>query len=247
MLNLFIDQFILLNITHQIVGYNSTVSIPSHLIEREFNITNFLIPIIIVSFSLITLAKYRNTRIIIILSKLFLSSKNLEYVLKEEMKINSISSIALLINYFIVFNACIFLCSYHILHQTTLHSILLSIIVSISFISMQIIGLWLVGIISGESKSINIPITETVILYETFGIILFFVALCWMLNPQLSDIFLKVFEAVIILEIIVRFSKCVISVLKRGVVWYYIILYLCTLEILPLVILYLYIKVNFIY
>ncbi len=247
MLNLYKEQYILLNIAHQIVGYNSTVSIPSHLIEREFNITNFLIPIIIVSFSLITLAKYRNTRIIIILSKLFLSSKNLEYVLKEEMRINSISSVALLINYFIVFNACLFLTSYHILHQSTPQSILYSLIISISFISLQIIGLWLVGIISGENKSINIPITETVILYETFGIILFFVALCWMLNPHLSVLFLKVFGGIILLEMIVRFSKCVLSVLKRGVVWYYIILYLCTLEILPLVVVYLYLKVNFDY
>jgi hypothetical protein len=139
------------------------------------------------------------------------------------------------------------LTSYHILHQSTPQSILYSLIISISFISLQIIGLWLVGIISGENKSINIPITETVILYETFGIILFFVALCWMLNPHLSVLFLKVFGGIILLEMIVRFSKCVLSVLKRGVVWYYIILYLCTLEILPLVVVYLYLKVNFDY
>ncbi len=247
MLNLYKEQYILLNIAHQIVGYNSTVSIPSHLIEREFNITNLLIPIIIISFSLITLAKYRNTRIIIILSKLFLSSKNLEYILKEELRINSISSVALVINYIIVLNACLFLSFYHFFHFTTITSILFSIASSFGLIAIQIIGLWIVGFISGETKSVTVPITETVILYESFGILLFFIALCWMLNPQFSFLFLKLFLVVILVEMIVRFSKCVLSVLRRGVVWYYIILYLCTLEILPLVVVYFYFKSNFMY
>lgn len=237
----------MLNISHQIIGYTPNVSIPSQLIEREINITNLLIPIIILSFSLITLAKYRNTRIIIILSKLFLSSKNIEFVIKEELRINSVSSVALVINYVIVLNTCLFLSLYHFYHLTSITSILISSITSIGFIAFQIIGLWVVGFISGETKSVKTPITETIILYETFGIILFFIALCWMLNPQHSILFLKLFLGVILLEIIVRFTKCILAVLRRGVVWYYIILYLCTLEILPLIVVYFYYKSYFMY
>lgn len=237
----------MLNITHQIIGYNSNIVVPSHLIEREFNVTNLLIPIIILSFSLITLAKYRNTRIITILAKLFLSSKNLDYVLKEEMRLNSISSVSLIINYIIVLNACLFLSFYHVFHYSTTSSILLSLSSSLGLLIIQLVGLWLVGIISNETKVIALPITETIILYETIGILLFFVSLCWVLNPQYSNLFLNLFIGTILLEMIVRFSKCSIAVLKRGMVWYYIILYLCTLEILPFIVLYFYFKENFNY
>ncbi|MBI1837604.1 MAG: DUF4271 domain-containing protein [Flavobacteriia bacterium] len=237
----------MLNFIHQIVGNHSDLVIPSHLLEREINVTNLLIPTIIISFSLITLSKYRNSRVVLILSKLILSSKNLEHTIKEELRINSVSSIALIINYIVVLNICLLLSFLHYFHLSFHLSLLISVSVTLVLIILQIVGLWMIGFISNETKTLTVPIIETVIIYETFGFLLFFTALCWLLNPELSDLFLKIFISILSITFLIRFFKCSLAVLKRGVSWYYIILYLCTLEILPLFITYIYVQENFNY
>ena len=247
MLNLFTLRYILLNIIHQIVGQSSTVLIPSHLMDREINISNLIIPAIILSFSLITIAKYRNSRVFAILSRLFLSSKNLENTLKEELRLTSVSSVVLILNYFLVLNLCLLLSFYYYFSVKFYPALSYAILSSFFFIGIQILGLWLTGIISGERKTITTPINETLILFETSGFLLFFIALCWTLNPEYSALFFKVFVVILLVEIITRFLKCSLVVLNRGVSWYYIILYLCTLEILPMMVVLLYIDKSFIY
>ena len=235
----------MLNIIHQIVGQSSTVFIPSHLMDREINVSNLLIPAIILSFSLITIAKYRNSRVFTILSRLFLSSKNLENTLKEELRLNSVSSVVLLFNYFLALNLCLLLTFYYYFSVKFYPALSYSFLTSLGIVGVQILGLWLTGVISGERKTVSTPINETLILFETIGFFFFFIALCWTLNPEFSTIFFKIFIGILILEMITRFLKCSLVVLNRGVAWYYIILYLCTLEILPMLVAFLYIDKNF--
>lgn len=235
----------MLNIIH-IIAPQTAAEIPTQLMERPVNVVNVLIPSIILSFSLITIAKYRNSRVFVILSRLFVSSKNLDHILKEELRLNSISSIVLIANYLLVFGVSVFLKLFFIDHINFQLAIGYAIAVTLFSVVLQIVGLWVTGLITNESKTTSYPIIETVLLHQGFGIILFLLCLCWLLNPNYSTIFQQVFFGLIGIEFILRFFKSVVAVLRRGVAWYYIILYLCTLEILPIVAIIFLLKGNFI-
>ena len=86
----------------QIFGGNTFSEIPTNLILRENSLYHQVIPLVIVSFIMITFAKFQNNSIFRSLFKLLFANKNFEQILKEELKIGSSSSISLVINYFFI-------------------------------------------------------------------------------------------------------------------------------------------------
>ena len=124
-------------------------------------------------------------------------------------------------------------------------SIILSLAIPLGVFLLQIVSLWLIGMITREVKLIVVPLLETIVIIEFIGFILFFLALIWVLNPQFSNYFLWVFSVLLAFGFFLRVFKSLFSVLRKGVSWYYIILYFCTLEILPLFIAYYYVSKEF--
>lgn len=231
----------MLKYTHSIFSNSAGLEVPNQLILRDSNINNVLIYILILSFFLITIAKYRNGKIFVILTKLLLSSKNVEHVLKEELRLGSLSSVTLMLNYFIALATSITLVFYFTFHYTVISALMSGIAFSGFFIILQLLGLFLMGLVSNEFKLVFNVITETLLLFESFGIFFFVLTFLWLLNPEYSQIFDKVFLLFIGINFLIRFTKSSLISLQRGISWYYIILYLCTLEILPMLGIYYYI------
>jgi hypothetical protein len=69
------------------------------------------------------------------------------------------------------------------------------------------------------------------------GLLFSVIGLFWIMSPGADKLFLSLFLAVISLKVLSRLLKNSMAVLGNGVRWYYIMLYLCTLEILPLFVL----------
>ena len=233
-------------ILHQIFSNDIVSEIPSKLNIREVNLSHQVIPLVIISFIMITFAKFQNNSIFRSLFKLLGATKNFEQILKEELKLGSSSSVALIINYFFIISTCVFLSIQATTKSSFLFSFLFSLAIPIGVFILQILSLWIIGVITKEFKLIVNPLLGTIVIIEFIGFILFFLALVWVLNPQYSYYFLRVFGFLLGMGFILRFLKSLFSVLRKGVSWYYIILYFCTLEILPLFIAYYYVSKNFI-
>ncbi len=224
----------------QIIGDCTISEIPGMLSLRQNNLSHFVIPLVVISFIIITFAKYQNHSIFYSLFKLVFAHKNFEQLIKEDLKILSSSSIALIINYFLIIATCVYLSLQTKWGEKFENPIFLSIAIPIGVFILQIASLWIIGLVTKEIKIIIVPLLETTVISEIIGFLLFFLALIWVLNPQYSEYFLMTFGALLIFGFIIRFIKSLFAVLRKGVSWYYIILYFCTLEILPLFIVYYY-------
>jgi hypothetical protein len=230
---------------HQIFGNGEVVEIPTHLLLRQNNLSHQVIPLVVLSFVIITFAKFQNHFIFNSLFKLIFANKNFEQVLKEDLKIASSGSVALIINYFLIVSTCVFLSIEAKINISTGKAIFISLGIPTAVFLFQIISLWLIGAVTKETKIITVPLLETTVIIEFIGFLLFFLALIWVLNPRYTDYFLFTFGFILCLGFLIRFFKSLYSVLRKGVSWYYIILYFCTLEILPFVIVYYYASKNF--
>jgi hypothetical protein len=73
---------------------------------------------------------------------------------------------------------------------------------------------------------------------QTLGLFYFIYALVWVLNSSYHEALLSLIVWTFVLESVLRLIKSVKTVYGHGVSWYYIILYLCTLEILPFFVLF---------
>jgi hypothetical protein len=229
----------------QIFGNGEVVEIPTHLLLRQNNLSHQVIPLVVLSFVIITFAKFQNHFIFNSLFKLIFANKNFEQVLKEDLKIASSGSVALIINYFLIVSTCVFLSIEAKINISTGKAIFISLGIPTAVFLFQIISLWLIGAVTKETKIITVPLLETTVIIEFIGFLLFFLALIWVLNPRYTDYFLFTFGFILCLGFLIRFFKSLYSVLRKGVSWYYIILYFCTLEILPFVIVYYYASKNF--
>jgi hypothetical protein len=224
----------------------SNASESMDLLLRQSNLSHIVVPLVVISFVMITFAKYQNNSIFSSLVKLLLTNKNFEQILKEDLKLSSSSSIALIVNYFFIISTCVFLG----LHASNINislssSVIVALAIPFGVFLLQIVSLWIIGVTTKEVKVIVVPFLETIVIIEFMGFILFFLALVWVLNPQYSYYFIHTFGILLGLGFILRFFKSLFSVLRKGIAWYYIILYFCTLEILPLFIAYYYISLEF--
>ena len=229
----------------QIFGNGEFVEVPTHLLLRQNNLSHQVIPLVVLSFVIITFAKFQNQSIFNSLFKLIFANKNFEQVLKEDLKIGSSGSVALIINYFLIVSTCVFLSIDSKMNISSGKAIFISLGIPTAVFLFQIISLWLIGAVTKETKIITVPLLETTVIIEFIGFLLFFLALIWVLNPRYTDYFLFTFGFILCLGFLIRFFKSLYSVLRKGVSWYYIILYFCTLEILPFVIVYYYASKNF--
>jgi hypothetical protein len=230
-----------------IVDSDIIAQIPTHLPPRVNYLIDFVLPYLFICFGLITLARFLNHGIFRVLTRLFFNSKNIENIIKEELRLASGGSLLLLLNYLVSFGACVFLLIYAENRVLYFSTVILSISVPVLLLLVQVLALWLMGLLTKEYKTTTRPILETIIVSEFSGVILFLIALTWVLNEDHSIYFAYVFVGFISVSFLIRIMKGVFSVLLKGVSWYYIILYFCTLEILPLMIVYNYIKGDFIH
>jgi len=221
-------------------GNQSYVSIPTNLGIREENLSHLILPLLIFSFFLLSFSKFYNSSIFKSLFKLLLLGKNFEQIMREELRMSSLSSITMIVNYFCIAACCVFLSIYNDLDWNKFQMISLAVMLPIIVVGFQLLNYWVVGWISKEYKTAIRPIHETFIIAQLLGLIFFFLALVWILNPQFDKLFYQLFIWLSIVGFIYRSLKSIYIVFLKGVSWYYIILYFCTLEILPVLFLFVY-------
>jgi hypothetical protein len=69
------------------------------------------------------------------------------------------------------------------------------------------------------------------------GILYLLLSLLWLLNLKFKPIFIFVFLSILLISSLIRILKGLLLAFWSGFSWYYIFLYFCTFEILPVFIL----------
>ena len=212
--------------------------VPENLELRDSSFTIILTGICSVSFLLIGIARFYNNRSIVTVFGVYLKQEGVEQVLKENMRLGSLSSILLNLSYFICSGLCIFLFCNQYLDWNWTQSMLIGNILPLLIFLIETIGMILTGWISGEQQHIGSTVTNVIIGNAVYAIVFSFLGLFWIMNPNFSVIFSIIFISLLGLKTVIRILKNGFLVFNKGVSWYYIILYFCTLEVLPIVVLY---------
>ncbi len=224
---------------------SSSVEIPMNLTSKENGSHFYLGILLFVSFLVLAFVRTSNNKAIISLGVLFLTATNVDQRLKETMRLSSFSSIGLLLNYFLVSFVCNMLLFESIGLFSAVTNIWLSVLIPFSLFVIQFIPIYLFLLISGTNFPIVSFSANTLIGIQLNGLIYTLIALVWILNPQWSFELMMLFTVLLVLFAVSRLVKNSYLVLTEGVAWYYIILYFCTLEILPLFVAFNYIRMNF--
>jgi len=216
--------------------------LPEELTPRDFSTSSIIGYGLFASFVFIAMAKLFKTDIY---RMLFISNfkvKNINVFLKENYALNRPESIFLVFNYFISSGLILYIL--FDFPEIGLNPKSLFIILFPIFLFLfSILSIVFSSILFGEFRTIRQLIFFRIIGVQHLGILFMLTGVVWLFTNQSTHTFLLVVVIVTVLEFLLRIIKGVISVLQKNVPWYYIILYFCTLETLPLMVLFYYIKV----
>jgi hypothetical protein len=201
--------------------------------------------ILFASFSMLAMVRRSNSRFFSVLIQLFLTATNLEQRLKDSMRLGSFASIVLVINYLVIFSVCFYFTLGYLNWFGGWVNLIISIVIPIILFVIQIVPVFFISGITDSGIPVVSVTANTLIGLQLGGIFLSLIALIWSLNPEFAPMTLIAFVSVISVIQFSRLFKNSFAVLSSGVSWYYIVLYFCTLEILPLFVAYYYVKLNF--
>lgn len=201
------------------------------LLERETQLSTLLLLIVIFCFFLVGWSGMRTNGFFSLLVKNFFKFSTKEKEFKETLKINFGSNLLLTINFFLSLSLCVFLVFQNYL--SVLNASILAIVSSLLFLFLQQFGFRFVAFLAGVNDITDAIVSVNRNVWQFGGIILLVFATIWTLNLNQNTILTISFFAILILMLLLRIIKGLLLSFKKRIRWYYFILYLCTLEILP--------------
>jgi hypothetical protein len=156
--------------------------------------------------------------------------------LNNENRISFGTSILLNINFILSLTICFFLACTNFVSGN--EALIYALCFSAYLVIIQQISFRLVALLSGEhmiSEEIGVLTKQ---IWHMAGLLFLIIALIWALNQQ-STLAVSRFYFIILLTLFAfRYIKGIFLCHKMGIKWYYLFLYLCTLEIMPSLLLY---------
>ena len=219
------------------------MSITTNIIAVSFQITErgnesikIILAILLLCAAIIALSKFNNSDLFRCVTKNFFQFKLLSNNLNNENRISFGTSILLNINFILSLTICFFLACTNFVSGNA--AIFYSLCLSSYLIIIQQISFRLATLLSGEhmlSEEIGILTKQ---IWHMGGLLFLIFALIWSLNQQ-STLSFSVFYLFMLLTLFAyRYIRGISLCFKIGVKWYYLFLYLCTLEIMPTLMLY---------
>jgi len=183
---------------------------------------------------LITFARMSSSYFLIAITKSIYKNRSIEKISQEEMPLSALSSFCLLIN-FLICASCLLYLTVDFFHDTISTNTLLAIIYTpILFLFGPYLLLNLVEFISGE-KGITkaIKLTNWAIC-KFLGILFSLLVLLWIFNDKNAGVFGYILLVILTVCYVYRIIRGIIFAFSKGISWYYIILYFCMFEIIPM-------------
>jgi hypothetical protein len=201
------------------------------LLERETQLSTLLLLIVIFCFFLIGWSGMRTNGFFSLLVKNFFKFSTKEKEFKETLKINFGSNLLLTINFFLSLSLCVFLVFQNYL--SVWNASILAIVSSFLFLFLQQFGFRFVAFLAGVNDITDAIVSVNRNVWQFGGVVLLVLATIWTLNLNQNTILTFSFFVILSLMLLLRIIKGLLLSFKKRIRWYYFILYLCTLEILP--------------
>ena len=210
--------------------------VPDQLILRPNAQATILMGLSFIGLMFVGLSRMLNLKSLSTVVRVFFNSESIEQAQKEHMRLTSLSFIFLLTNYTLAFGIMIWMAVNALGINNSNGALLLACTVPIFLVLYEVVIVSTVGLITGEQKRIIPTISLSLIGYAFSGMVILVGVFLWILNPAMNKALLYALLFLVLLFYLIRVVKNSAVVLKNGVPWYYLILYFCTLEILPILI-----------
>lgn len=204
--------------------------------ERGTQSIKIVLGLLLFCVSIIALSKFNNSDLFRNVTKSFFRFKLLENNFNDETRISLWTSMLLNLNFIISLTICFFLaCSNFVSFNGALFY---AFGLSAYFVGVQQISFRLATSLSGDNIISEAIGNLTKQIWHMLGLLFLIISLIWALNQQLSANFMLLYFFILFIIIVFRYVKGIFLCYKLGIKWYYLILYLCTLEIMPTFLLY---------
>ena len=212
------------------------IAVSLQITERGNESIKIILAILLFCVATIALSKFNNSDLFRSVTKNFFRFKLLESNFNDENRIGIGTSILLNINFILSLTICFFLAFTNFVAGN--EALIYALCFSAYLIIIQQISFRLVALLSGEhmvSEEIGVLTKQ---IWHMAGLLFLIISLIWALNQQ-STLALSRFYFIILLTLFAfRYIKGIFLCHKMGIKWYYLFLYLCTLEIMPSLLLY---------
>ena len=227
-----------------IIGKENIIEVPHNMDYRASNTYNGAIIILFLSLVLLSITRISSSYFILTLSKSIYKNRNVEKINYEEYPLSKTASLCLILNYLISFSTILF---FYLREQTLLDNQFIYLIAlgfPLLFLFTPYLFLTFVEFIAGESQLTNeIKLTNWVIC-KFVGLLFSITLIVWIFNQHSHLLLTQSISYVLIGISIFRLIRGFNFAFSKGLPWYYIILYFCTFEILPVYLAWLFIQGN---
>jgi len=205
------------------------------LLPREIVLKNTLLATVLVCFGFVGLSRLSCPNLFTIVYKNYFSTKTYDSTLNDSEKISPFANVMLILNLVITLNICLVSLVRSELEFVSLVQLVFFVTwtyLFFCFISHRMVALIFEDKYFGRSVGL---FTQQV--FNFTGLVLLILALFTLLNDGYKEWIQYLVYAVILALPMVKIIKGVFYARLNNYRWLYIILYLCTLEILPVVLL----------
>ena len=217
-----------------IINNTQEIVVPKLLSPKVNSMYGTITLFLSIAILLITFARMSSSYFLIAITKSIYKNRSIEKISQEEMPLSALSSFCLLIN-FLICASCLLYLTVDFFHDTISTNTLLAIIYTpILFLFGPYLFLNLVEFISGE-----IGITKAIKLTnwaicKFLGILFSLLVLLWIFNDKNAGVFGYILLVILTVCYVYRIIRGIIFAFSKGISWYYIILYFCMFEIIPM-------------
>jgi hypothetical protein len=205
------------------------------LLDRQTHLTSILLFVILACSAIVGAGRINNPNFFTAISTGFFKFKAQDKSFNENLRISQGASIALVINFIISISLCFFLMLFE---ENNYSFATISGFLLVGFLTLlQQIGFRITSIFSGQSGISEGGALITRQIWYFSGILYLLLSLLWLLNMKFKTVFVIVFITILAISSLIRILKGLLFAFWGGFSWYYIFLYLCTFEILPVFIL----------
>lgn len=211
--------------------------IPEELTPRDPLLSPMIGLALFAGFLLIALSKLIKPNVFEALAISTLKVQGLHAYLRDAFPLNRGGSFLLILNYMVSFALVLYLMTDFSLFKVH-YEWWEACIVPAALLLWSLGSMFTIGLITGERQVFTEPLAMKIVGAEILGLFYFAMALVLSLYSIEESLFIQIVVFAFAIESGIRLIKSMAAVVTTGISWYYIILYFCTLEILPLFVVY---------
>lgn len=211
-------------------------ALPQELLEKSVSYSWQLILGIVVCLALIAVSKMNNGGILLHIANGNLKLMGLKTLYKEHLSLSKLPSLLLLFNFILASSIIVFLFfEGQLVSSLPLQLILISPLILFVWDNF---GFTVSALLTGENSLLIESRLVRLFGAQLLGVLIWSLLLAHILYPEFRMEVELILSYIILTEFVLRVLRSILLVSRSGAAWYYIILYFCTLEILPLFIAY---------